>query len=554
MRKASLIGSVILYFLLIYFIVGYIIYPLIILVKESLFSGNESFAALFNQNSSEAVWNTLLLSIISVIGSAVIGTYFAYILHFRRLKNKSIISAIILIPIATPPIIGTVAFLYLIGDNGILIRLIQMITGVTAITPVQGWTAIILIHLYSFYPFFYLFTSASLKKLDHSLIEASYSLGAKKFKTFFSVVFPYLVPSIVSASIVVFMASMASFSAPFIFGGNSRFLTTEIYYSKVNGDIQLSAMLSVFLTLVSLIALIAFIKLRKQSDYKLSSKGTIRIQGEQSKENAGLLNIGLIGLMITIILLPLLALLYLSLIPEGALLRNIFKESLTLANYINLFKDPAIYTPFVNSFKMALVTVALCMVIGVIASLQITKQITKGKSFFSKVTEIFISLPYGVPGTVIALTLILSFNTPNWVTIAPLVGTFIILPIAYTIRNIPLFTQSTISGLNNLDKSLEEASYSLGANKFYTFRKIIFPLILPSIINGSLLVFINSMGEFVSTILLYNYATRTVSIEIYSQLRMYNTGAGAVYGILLFAFVIITVYITRKYLNERIAV
>jgi iron(III) transport system permease protein len=550
LRKASLIGSVVLYFLLIYFIAGYILYPLIILVKESLLSGNDSFLSLLNANSIEAVWNTLLLSIVSVIGSAVIGIYVSYILHFRRLKNKSIISAIILIPIATPPIIGTVAFLYLIGDNGILIRLLQMLTGATAITPVQGWTAIILIHLYSFYPFFYLFTSASLKKLDHSLIEASYSLGAKKFKTFFSVIFPYLIPSIVSASIVVFMASMASFSAPFIFGGNSRFLTTEIYYSKVNGDIQLSAMLSVFLTLISLIALIAFIKLRKQSEYKLSSKGTIRIQAEQSKEKSGVLNISLISLMITVILLPLISLLYLSLIPEGALLRNIFKESLTLVNYINLFKDPAIYTPFLNSFKMAIVTVGLCLVIGMIASLQITK----GKSFFSKITEIFISLPYGIPGTVIALTLILSFNIPNWVTIAPLVGTFIILPIAYTIRNIPLFTQSTISGLNNLDKSLEEASFTLGANKLYTFRKIIFPLILPSIINGSLLVFINSMGEFVSTILLYNYSTRTVSIEIYSQLRMYNTGAGAVYGILLFAFVIITVYITRKYLNERIAV
>lgn len=550
MRKASLIGSGILYFLLIYFIAGYVLYPLIILIKESLLSGNSGFLTLLNSNSAEAVWNTLFLSLISVIGSAITGTYLAYVLHFRRLRNKSIISAIILIPIATPPIIGTVAFLYLIGDNGILIRLLQMITGAASITPIGGWTAIILIHLYSFYAFFYLFTSASLKKLDHSLIEASYSLGAKKLKTFFSVVLPYLMPSIIGASIVVFMASMASFSAPFIFGGNSRFLTTEIYYSKVNGDIQLSAMLSVFLTLVSLIALIAFIKLRKQTDYKLSSKGTIRIQAEQSKEKSGFLNIAIITFIITAILLPLISLLYLSLIPEGALLRNIFKESLTLTNYINLFKDPAIYTPFINSFKMALVTVVLCLIIGLIASLQITKS----KSFFSKITEIFISLPYGIPGTVIALTLILSFNTPNLITLVPLVGTFIILPIAYTIRNIPLFTQSATAGLNNFDKSLEEASYTLGADKFHTFRKIIFPLILPSVINGSLLVFINSMGEFVSTILLYNYATRTVSIEIYSQLRMYNTGAGAVYGILLFAFVIITVYITRKYLNERIAV
>ncbi|HEX2788172.1 MAG TPA: iron ABC transporter permease [Ignavibacteria bacterium] len=553
MRKASLIGSVILYLLLIYFIAGYIIYPLIILVKESLFQEESWFAVgfiLYNFTSIESITNTLLLSVISVIGSCIIGTYLAYIIHFKRLKNKSIISSLILIPIATPPIIGTVAFLYLVGDNGILIRLSELIAGSKIIPSLDGWTAIIIVHLYSFYAFFYLFLSASLKKLDHSLVEASYTLGANKVKTFFSVILPHLFPAIIGASLLVFMASMASFSAPFIFGGNLKFITTSIYYNKINGDTVVSSLFSLLLVIISLISLIIFTKFRKKTDYKLSSKGTIRIQGEQSKENAGALNIGLVTLMITIILLPLLALLYLSLIPEGALLRNIFKESLTLANYINLFKDPAIYTPFLNSFKMALVTVALCMLIGLIASLQITK----GKSFFSKITEIFISLPYGIPGTVIALTLILSFNTPNWITIAPLVGTFIILPIAYTIRNIPLFTQSTISGLNNLDKSLEEASYSLGANKFYTFRKIIFPLILPSIINGSLLVFINSMGEFVSTILLYNYATRTVSIEIYSQLRMYNTGAGAVYGILLFAFVIITVYITRKYLNERIAV
>ncbi|HCA42679.1 MAG TPA: iron ABC transporter permease, partial [Bacteroidetes bacterium] len=237
-------------------------------------------------------------------------------------------------------------------------------------------------------------------------------------------------------------------------------------------------------------------------------------------------------------------------IPEGALLRNIFNESLTLQNYIKLFSEEGIYKPFLNSFYMALITVIICLLLGTLSSLRISE----GKNKFNKLIEIFISLPYGIPGTVIAIMLILSFNSFNIFTFTSIIGTFIILPLAYTIRNIPVYTQSVLSGIKNFDTNLRDASYSLGAGKSKTFFKLTLPLLLPSIINGSLLVFINSMGEFVSTILLYTYNTRTVSIEIYSQLRMYNTGIGAVYGVLLFLIVILTVYLSRKYINERISV
>ncbi|MBE2255281.1 MAG: iron ABC transporter permease [Ignavibacteria bacterium] len=503
-----------------------------------------------NPNLYEAITNSLLLSVLSVVLSLILGVYLAYLIHSYRIKLKSFLSAFILLPIATPPIIGTVAFVYLISDNGLIIKLVNNYFSFIKINPIQGWTAILLIHLYSFYPFFFLFSSASLKKLDSNITDASYSLGASKFKTLFKIIIPYLYPAIISSSVIVFMASMASFSAPFIFGDNSRFLTTEIYNSKINGDMQFSSLLSIVLTFISLIGLYFFTKFRNLNENTSSSKGTIRLLSESGKSKLNLINKFFISSVIIFISLPLITLIYLSFIPEGALLRNIFNESLTLQNYIKLFSEEGIYKPFLNSFYMALITVIICLLLGTLSSLRISE----GKNKFNKLIEIFISLPYGIPGTVIAIMLILSFNSFNIFTFTSIIGTFIILPLAYTIRNIPVYTQSVLSGIKNFDTNLRDASYSLGAGKSKTFFKLTLPLLLPSIINGSLLVFINSMGEFVSTILLYTYNTRTVSIEIYSQLRMYNTGIGAVYGVLLFLIVILTVYLSRKYINERISV
>lgn len=537
-------------FVIIYFITGFIIYPLFKLTSESLTDFSNLKVFFSNPNLYEAITNSLLLSVLSVALSLILGVYLAYLIHTYRIKLKSFLSAFILLPIATPPIIGTVAFVYLISDNGLFIKLVNNYISFIKINPVRGWTAILLIHLYSFYPFFFLFASASLKKLDSNITDASYSLGASKFKTLFKIIIPYLYPAIISSSVIVFMASMASFSAPFIFGDNSRFLTTEIYNSKINGDMQLSSFLSIILTFISLIGLYFFTKFRNLNENTSSSKGTIRLLSESGKSKLNLINKLFISLVIIFISLPLITLIYLSLIPEGALLRNIFNESLTLQNYIKLFSEEGIYKPFLNSFYMALITVLICLLLGTLSSLNISE----GKNKFNKLIEIFISLPYGIPGTVIAIMLILSFNSFNIFTFTSIIGTFIILPLAYTIRNIPVYTQSVLSGIKNFDTNLRDASYSLGASKSKTFFKLTLPLLLPSIINGSLLVFINSMGEFVSTILLYTYNTRTVSIEIYSQLRMYNTGIGAVYGVLLFLIVILTVYLSRKYINERISV
>lgn len=527
--------------LIIFFIAGYILFPLYSLVKESIAALSYTFP------STVSLINSVVLSLITVIGGCIAGIYFAYIFHFRNFAFKNFIYTLLIVPIAMPPLVGVVGFLFLLSDSGLVTKIIQKIFHLQyAPFSFDGWSAIIIIHIYSFYPLFLLFISSALKKVDANVVDASHSLGAGKYMTFRRVILPQLIPSIIGASVLVFMASMASFSAPFIFGGNTRFLTTEIYYAKINGDNSLASFLSVILCLISVLFLSLLGIFRKRYSYIQRSKGTTR-QISFIRKKRDKLNAVPVFLFSALIVLPIAALAYLSVIPEGSLMRDYFKESFTLSNYIRIFSSREFFEPFSNSLKMSLIAVALTITIGLGAAFMITRKKIRGGDIIEKL----LSIPYGIPGTVIALGFIISFSSPVLFTFfVPLVGTFWIIPLAYTVRNVPIMTQSSIAGLNALDPSLEEASASLGAGGVMTFRKITAPLIYPSVFHGSLLVFINSVGEFVSTILLYTFSTKTISVEIYSQLRLYNTGAAASYGIILFLMVMMIVYYSRKTLDK----
>jgi iron(III) transport system permease protein len=528
-------------FIVIFFVVGYIAFPLLHLVLES-FSDRGNYSALLSKPVLKACTNSILLGIISVLGSGFIGVYFAYLFQYKKFHFKSFFSTAVLLPMAIPPMVGVISFLFLLGDNGLISKIISPLT-----IKFNGWPAIIGIHLYSFYPLFFLFTGPAFKSIDSSIVEASYSMGAGKFRTFLKIILPQLKASLIGASLLTFMASMASFSAPFIFGGNQRFLTTEIYYSKINGDNSFSAALSLLLTVISLIFMCFFRLYRKSQSGKLQMKGVAKTELNVIGKKYDFISLSIIILFCVIIASPIFALITLSFVPDNSLMQSSLNFTPGLFNFKRIFSEPDFFQPFANSLKISFV--ALCFII--IFGLMVTSILKGKRNIFKSLLELTISLSYGIPGTVIAICLILSFNSPNIFSFnSILVGTFWILPVAYVIRNLPIFTQSVISGLYSIAPSIEDASYTLGAGNLKTWRSIILPLLMSSILQGSMLVFINSFGEFVATILLYNYSTKTTSVEVYSQLRSSNNGMAAAYGALIFLVVLIFIYLSRKAINK----
>ena len=517
-------------------LLAYVLYPSVRTFEAGL--SLENWLRVFSSWSSanvRALYNSVSISIYTVVGSAVIGTGFAYALFRYQVPARAFFATVAAIPLALPPLVGVLAFLFLYGESGILPRVIQSVFSLESVPfAFSGLWAVWLVHVYSMYVYFFLFVGAALRRIDRSALEASADLGASSTATFWRVILPELRPAIVSASLLVFMISMASFTAPLLFAGTEQFLTLQIYNYKVNGSMALSATVSTLLTLICVGFLFA-LEWSNRTGIRGASKG---IQPPPNPVDAGPTRIGVIAasiLFAAFVLLPVLTVAMVSFAREGSWTTQILPSQYTADNYLKLFGDASFALPIRNSLILATISTAANLVFGVAAALTLVKT----RAPFKWLIRLLVILPFAIPGTVVAINLIITFSRESALSFGEiLLGTFWLMPLAYFIRNIPIIVRSTIASLETFDDRLIEASADLGARASRTFRRVVLPAILPGILAGTLLTFVASVGEFVSSILLYVYQNRPISVEIWSQLRIYDFGAAAAYSVLLMLIIL----------------
>ncbi|MFE4076856.1 ABC transporter permease [Peribacillus sp. YIM B13477] len=537
-------------------LIAYVLYPSLRTFIESLQKdgtislGNyQDFFVQESKTNLEALWNSVYISLLSVLVSALIGIPLAFIFNRYDFPGRSFFSSAAILPIVLPSLVGVMAFMFLYGESGLIPNAIKDLFGLDKVPfKIGGVSGILIVHAYTMYVYFYMTVSAAINKIDPSLEEAAFNLGANKLKVFWKVTFPLLTPAIVAASLLVFMISMASFSAPFLLAGGYRVLSLQIYFSKINGDMEIAATQSVILSIVSISFLLFMRWYQNRKDYRMASKGIGAHRGEVKNPVMKWVMVvtGVIGVII--LLLPHFTILLLSLVPDGTWTFQTYPTVFNVENYRLLFEDPNIFKPLRNSLLMAFIATLANLVFGVIASYVLVKRKFVGKSF----VDILVMIPWALPATVIGMNLIFAFNEPSVFSFGQiLVGTFWILPLAYFIRHIPLVVRSTNAVLEQLDDSIEEAARNLGAKWFYTFRRVIFPIIMPGVLSGTLLAFIESVGEFPTSVLLYTISNRPISIEIMNQLRMFNMGQAAAYGMIQITLIVIVLFISNKFFGIK---
>jgi iron(III) transport system permease protein len=235
-------------------------------------------------------------------------------------------------------------------------------------------------------------------------------------------------------------------------------------------------------------------------------------------------------------LLPVIAIVVLSLAREGSWTTQWVPSAYTAGNYAAFFTDATLWKPVVNSLEMALLALVASLAFGIAAAFLVSKIRSRLAGTWANLA---LTLPYAVPGTVVAVAFILAFNRPVLPGLPTLlVGTFWILPLAYFVREYPVVIRAVSASLEGMDGSLLEAASGLGAGPFRRFRSVALPELLPGILSGGVLVLIGSLGEFVSSILLYTYDSRPVSVEILAQLRLFNIGAAAAYSVILMLIIL----------------
>lgn len=544
-------GSLVLAVFVLFVLAAYVVYPSLRTFVIGITP--ENYAAIFSSWSSanvRALTNSVMISIFTVFGAGIVGTALAYFFHRFIFPLRGLLMTVAIFPLALPPLVGVLAFLFLYGESGILPRGIQHLFSLADVPfSFEGLWAVWLVHVYTMYVYFYLFVMSALGGIDRSLLEASSGLGASPAVTFRRVVLPQLGPALIGASLLVFMISMASFTAPLLFAGTENFLTLQIYNYKTNGNLELSAAVSTVLTLICLAFLIVLELGHHDRAGVGAAKGVAAPAEPVSGGWARVLAVSAAVLILLFLLLPIATVVLISFAQEGGWTYQILPTEYTFSNYTSLFSDAAVFEPILNSLEMAALATAANLIFGVAAALYITKGRTPGRGLARLLTM----LPFAIPGTVIAVNLIVTFNSRSALAFdAVLIGSFWILPLAYFIRNIPLIVRSTTAALERYDDRLTEASSDLGARYATTFRRIILPAIAPGIAAGMLLTFVAALGEFVSSIMLYVYSNRPISVEILAQLRLYDFGAAAAYSVFLMILIGISTLLVQTVSRENV--
>ncbi|HEX9733215.1 MAG TPA: iron ABC transporter permease [Thermoanaerobaculia bacterium] len=477
-----------------------------------------------------ALWRSLWISAASVALAALVGMPLAFLFERADFPGRRTLGALVVLPVALPPLVGVVAFLFLWGESGFASRLIQ--AALTLERPpwrLQGPAAILLVHGYSMFVFFYLFVRAALARLDGAMLEAAAVLGAGRARTFFRVVLPQLRPALLGASLLTFMTSLGSFSAPYVFAGGYRVMTTQIYASMSNNRIGTARVEAVVLAVVALLALVVIRRLQGP-DAVAAGHGVAPARRQTARPLARAALTAAAAAAVAFLLLPHATLLLISLAPADVWTVELLPPELSLANYRDLFSEPERLRPMLNSLWMATAATAGAVALGLAAA----RQALRLGGRLGAGLEGLVALPWAIPGTVFALALGTAFSVDQpYLGRFVWVGTAVILPLAYLVRCLPITGRAILAGLRQLDPALEEAAASLGAGRARAFARVVLPLLRPALVAGLGLAFITALGDFVTSIVLYTFTTRPISIEIQTSLRVQEFGAAAAYGVLL---------------------
>ncbi|GIN62696.1 iron ABC transporter permease [Robertmurraya siralis] len=531
-------------------LLAYVIYPFyqtflqsVMTEEGATFENYQRFFGLTSTANLEALWTSIYISVISVITCAIVGVTMAFLMERYEFPGRKILSVLILVPMALPPLVGVLSFTFLYGESGIIPRFFQALFNLDSVPfALKGVVGVIVVHTFTMYTYFYLTAAAAIKGLDPSLEEAATSLGSGRIRIWLKVILPMLTPSLVASSLLVFMISMASYTAPLMFGVD-RTMTMQIYLSRTNGNLDMAATQSTILSIVSISFLILMRWYQGRRNFQNQSKGIGVHRTELRSQLAKYLSMAFSFIGVIILMLPILVLVLISFSVDGEWTVQIIPTSYTLQHYIDLFTDERTWRPIWNSLQMSFVATAGNILFGVAAAYALVRMRFKGKVFL----DILIMVPWALPGTVVAVNLIAAFSEPNVFSFNQvLIGTFWILPLAYFVRHLPLIFRSTSAALMQMDESVEEAARSLGANWWYTFRRVVMPMAFSGILAGTLLALVQGIGEFVASILIYSTSTMPLSVAIFQKMYAFQFGTACAYGVLQIVLIVLVLFISQK--------
>ncbi|PNQ04552.1 hypothetical protein RJ60_14480 [Mesotoga sp. B105.6.4] len=519
-----------------------VVFPFTLLFMNSFKSDGvftlQNYATVFSASRNyTALLNSLKLGFLTSLFAVLMGAPLAWLVTRTNLPFAKLFKTLFILPYMIPPFVGAIAWSQLLNRrNGYVNRWIMSLFGldryVFNVNTLSGLVWVMALYLY---PFVFITVVGALERMDPTLEEAARTCGSKTLRIMKDITLPLVAPSIAGGALLVFASSIANFGIPALIGMQGRVfvLTTMIYSYMHSGGfngIAMASSLSVLLMGVSVGALLINNLYLKKKQYTLISGKSMRPTTLDLRAwKLPCLVLAAIVVFVTVIL-PFFSIALTSLLDAwGA---DITWENISLRNYrYILFEYKLTKDALKNSLLLAISAATISMILGSLIAYISVKTKIRGRKALETVAQI----PYTIPGTVVAIAMILAWSGRYGIN---LYNTFWILLVAYVAHYTAFAIRTTSASLEQIHSSLEEAARISGGSWLKSLRDIVIPLIRPGLVAGWFLIFMPALRELTMSILLWGPKTVTIGVAVFEMQEAGYVQISAAFATLLLIIVI----------------
>lgn len=474
----------------------------------------------FMQVSASSVWkqaalNTFFECVCSTAASVLIGYVYAYAVIKGGIPFKRFFSFIPLLHLVTPPFVGGLAFILLLGRQGFITSTLLGLD-----VSLYGFWGLLIAQTLCFFPMAYMICAQTLQNINPALEQAAKSLGAGHFKIFLKVILPLSAPGILSAVLFIAVSVMSDFGNPMIVAGRYKVLAVEIY-TQLTGWVKggTSAVLGIMLVIPSLILFVLQNKLTKNAMLKIATVGgsSTSVSASNDKPN----------IAVRVLLTSFCIFISLCVFAQfAAIIAGSFQKLWGINRSFTLdhIKSIALCKlELCNSIRFASEAAVISTVVAAVAAFIVYRTEYPLKKYIDSV----IQLPAAVPGTLFGLAFSLAAAKLNFH------NSKVLIVIAIAVGFVPFSYRTLSSAYMQIKSTLDDGARSLGASRIRLLFSVIMPVSKTALFNSFIYDFVRGVGTMSAVIFLVSFNTPLTSVKILNLAEQGFWGDAAALALLL---------------------
>ena len=523
----------------------FLIWPMLSLLRSSVINDDGQFTWEFFQRFFDrktyygTLANSFKVAAAVTAASLIVGILFSYFYTLFDMKGKAFLQTMAILACMSPPVIGAYSWIQMFGRGGIFTKMIKAAFGFR-LPDIYGFGGIVIVITCQLFPLVFLYINGALKNIDNSLVEASSGLGCNSFKRFFKVILPLCMPTILAAGLLVFMRAFADFSTPLLIGKGYQTFPVLIYNSFV-GETSRSQNFASAVSVVGIIVtgLIFLVQKLANSKFNFTMNALHSIEVRKPKLVSSIVMHVYCYFIVIVAMLPQFFVAWQSFRECKG---GVFQDGYSFQSYIDAF-DKVFKRSLPNTFSIGLIALVLVVFMAILIAYLVVRR----RNTLNNVIDTLSMLPYIIPGAVVGIALVVSFNREPIV----LTGTATIMIVALIIRRLPYTIRSSVAILQQIPMSIEEAAISLGCSKLKAFFTITVPMMAGGIMSGAIISWITIITELSTAIVLYSVKTETMTLTVYTAVVQGNDGIASAVATMLLAVTTVSLLLFMKFSKNK---